>query len=467
MYKEIIKKYFEENKDGLIADIKKLVKINSEKKEAKENMPFGEGTYIALKEALNIAKEMGFKTKNYENYVGTIDFNEEEPCLDILAHLDVVPAGEGWSITDPYEPVVIDDKIYGRGSSDDKGPAICALYAMKAVKDLEIPLRKNVRLILGTDEESGSKDIEYYYNIEKEAPMTFSPDASFPVINTEKGGLQSCIYKTFEEDKAVPRIISINSGNTINVIPSKAEVVIEGASKEYIENECKKCSERTNIKFNIKEQNNNIYIEALGTSGHASSPAKANNAATGILNLLSNMEFSPSEGFNSICSLAKLFPHGDYLGESLGIAQKDNVSGELTISLDILSYDVGRLEGKFDSRCPICANDDNMKNIIEKKCKELNLDFKKSNMYPAHHVPSDSEFVRTLIKCYEEYTGKKGECVAIGGGTYVHSLKNGVAFGCSMPGTDNKIHDANEFAIVDELILSAEIFTQVIIDLCS
>lgn len=100
--------------------------------------------------------------------------------MDVLAHLDIVPAGDGWTVTEPFVPVVKDGKIYGRGTADDKGPAIAALYAMRAVKELGIPVKKNVRLILGTDEECGSSDIRHYYSVEEEAPMTFSSGRQLP-----------------------------------------------------------------------------------------------------------------------------------------------------------------------------------------------------------------------------------------------------------------------------------------------
>ena len=153
MYKTLIDEYFNKNKDSMLKDICKVIRIKSDRQEAKEGMPCGEGGVRALEEALSIAKNMGFETKNYDNYVGTVDFNNKEKALDILAHLDVVPASNEWTITEPYNPIIKDGKLYGRGAADDKVPAIVALYALKAVKDLNIPLSKNVRLILGTDEE--------------------------------------------------------------------------------------------------------------------------------------------------------------------------------------------------------------------------------------------------------------------------------------------------------------------------
>ena len=148
MYKEKIEAYMEAHKQEMIDDICTLCRINSEKMAYSEGKPFGEGTFAALQMALSMAERYGFSITNYDNYVGTADLNDGERQLDILAHLDIVPAGEGWTVTEPFEPVVKDGKLYGRGTADDKGPAVAALYAMRAVKELGIPVKKNVRLIL-------------------------------------------------------------------------------------------------------------------------------------------------------------------------------------------------------------------------------------------------------------------------------------------------------------------------------
>ncbi|MBR6614953.1 MAG: M20/M25/M40 family metallo-hydrolase, partial [Lachnospiraceae bacterium] len=156
MYREQIEQYIDAHKEEMLADIIELCKIDSAKGPYEEGKPFGEGPFQALAKGLEIGEKHGFAITNYDNYVGTIDLNDKEKQLDILAHLDIVPGGEGWTVTTPFEPVIKDGKIYGRGTSDDKGPAMTALYAMKAIKELGIPVKKNVRLILGTDEECGS-----------------------------------------------------------------------------------------------------------------------------------------------------------------------------------------------------------------------------------------------------------------------------------------------------------------------
>lgn len=466
MYKNQIEEYFHNHKGEMLNDICDLIRIRSDRSEAKKDMPFGEGPAKALKAALDLAEGMGFKTTNYDNYVGAIDFNDKEKQLDILAHLDVVPVSEDWTVTKPFEPIIKDGKLYGRGSADDKGPALAALYALKAVKDLNIPLSKNVRLILGTDEECGSSDIAYYYKKEKEAPMTFSPDADFPVINIEKGGLHSPFESKFEEDNNLPRVVSMTSGVKVNVVPDTAIAVVEGFSEEEINKYCIDAAKSTNLKFTFDKDGESWVIKAKGAGAHASTPENGNNALTGMLQLLTSMPFVSSEGFKKLCAVSKLFPHGDFKGEACGVKMRDDLSGELTITLNIFKYTTSELSGIFDCRAPLCATNENVRDVLRDNMAKDNIILSSDDMFPAHHVDENSEFIQTLLKCYEEYSGQKGECIAIGGGTYVHHINNGVAFGCTMPGTDNNLHGDDEFAVVDELLLSAKIFTQVIIDLC-
>ena len=210
--KEKITAYLAEHKDEMVEDIFRLVRIRSDRGEPEEGAPFGAGPAKALAEAVKMVKEKGFPVKNYDNCVMAVDLGGTEPGLDILAHLDVVPVSDSWTVTQPFEPVLKDGRLYGRGTADDKGPAVAALYAMQTVKALEIPLKKRVRLLLGTDEECGSGDLEHYYSKEEEAPASVSPDADFPIINLEKGGLRGAMTASYPEDKTLPRIIELSGG---------------------------------------------------------------------------------------------------------------------------------------------------------------------------------------------------------------------------------------------------------------
>lgn len=464
--KEKIMTYIRENQEAMLNDLMDLIRINSQKSEALLDKPFGEGPAQVLEEALKKAEAMGFKTRNYDYYVGTVDFNEEEKQLDILVHLDVVPATEEWTVTKPFEPVIRDGRVYGRGSSDDKGPAIAVLYAMKAIKDLNIPLHKNVRLILGTDEECGGSDIDYYYQREKEAPMTFSPDANFPVINVEKGGLRGKIIGQFEKSSALPMILSIEGGDKVNTVPGRAVAKVKGFTSDEIKKHCITVEKSTGIIFEVQMEGAVCVITAKGRSAHAADPEKGNNAITGLLKLLVGMPFAQSVGFSQLKAFYEYFPHGDWLGKYIGVSMYDERSKELTLSINLLSYEENGMEISFDCRAPLCANNENVRDVIKKKLRELNMALQDGGMYPPHYVEEDSEFVQTLLKCYELYSGKPGRCLSIGGGTYVHGIKNGVAFGGIMEDVDTNMHGINEFMPIEDLITSTAIFAEAIISLC-
>ena len=465
-YREQIEAYLDAHKEEMLADICRLIRINSTKGEAVIDCPFGEGPAKALAEALEMAEGYGFTVKNYENYVGTADLNDMEKQLDILAHLDVVPAGDGWSVTEPYMPVIKDGRVYGRGSADDKGPAIAAMYAMRAVKELGIPLNKNVRLILGTDEECGSSDIAHYYAVEKEAPMTFSPDADFPVINIEKGSLNGHFVAKWDTEEVSPRILSVSGGKIVNIVPGKATASVVGLGSAEILEKAEQVQKKTGVVFTCEESEGTVIIHAEGEGAHASKPEEGKNALTALLELLCMLPFAACSTTDAVEKLHRMFPSGDHQAEALGINLEDELSGKLTMNFSVLELNEDGLDGIFDSRIPICGTTENVLNVVKERMEEDGITLLNETQNPPHHVPADSPLVQTLLACYEEYTGQKGECLAIGGGTYVHHLERGVAFGCSMPGTDNRMHGADEFAVVDELVLSAKIFAQVICELC-
>ena len=462
---EKITKYIDEHTDEMVADTMRLCAVNSEKGAYEEGKPYGDGPFKALCEAIDLCEKYGFDVKNYDNYVATADMNDKESGLDILAHMDVVPAGDGWTVTEAYKPVVKDGRIYGRGSSDDKGPAMCALYAMRAVKELGLPLSRNCRLILGTDEESGSSDIKHYYAIEKEAPMTFSPDGEFPLINVEKGQFRGSITKSFDSGLKAKDFVYIKGGTTINIVPGKAEARLKGFEINEITECAKAVEDSTGVSFSFCEEAGDVIISAEGKGAHASTPENGKNAAIALCTLVSKLPVEESERSAALKTLVELFPYGVTDGSGIGIKMSDEVSHATTCTLDIVEITETGLTAKWDARTCVSANEENCVEVAKKNVTSKGFEVETS-FIPAHVVDGDSDFVKTLLACYEKYTGKKGECLAIGGGTYVHELKNGVAFGAVGDTTDTHMHGADEFMIIEEMKTAAKIFAEAIYELC-
>ena len=467
MYEQQINAYFDApaRRAQLVEAVSRLVRIRSVREEARPGMPFGPGPAAALAEALKLAGELGFAVSNYDNYVGAVDFSDRETQLHILCHLDVVGEGTGWTVTEPYAPVEVDGMLYGRGTDDDKGPAVAALLAMQAVRDLGVPLKKNVRLLLGTDEESGSEDIAYYYSKEPYAPCTFSPDGEFPVINLEKGSYKPVFTKTWPAECATPRVTELHGGFRINVLPPEASCVVAGLSAEAARPYCDKAAGETGVSFELTEAGDALHILCKGKGAHASIPEDGNNAITALLHLLHALPLAKVGSTAALHALNALFPHGDSAGRALGIAQADEMSGPLTLVLSLLELNETGLSGQFDSRVPVCADEDNCKKTAEAAFAKFGF-AARGDMQAPHYTPADTPLVKTLLKCYEQYTGRKGECLAIGGGTYVHDIPGGVAFGCAMPGFNGNMHGPDEHTSIADLLTSAKIFAQAIIDLC-
>ena len=465
-YRSQIEAYFETHQTQLLQDLTELIRIPSVRGEAQERMPYGVGPAMALRKAAEQMERAGLRVKVYDDCVVTGDLTDREPGLDILAHLDVVPAADNWTVCQPYEPVLMDGRLYGRGSIDDKGPAIAALYAMTCVRSLGVPFKRNVRLILGTDEECGSSDLDHYYGKEPEAPMTFTPDASFPLINTEKGRLCAELDGSFLRDDRLPYIASAESGLKSNVIPESAKAVVVGLTEAELAPYLTAAAERTGAAVTACVDQGAVTITCKGEGGHAAYPEAANNALTALLDLLASLPCADSEGFRQVQALHRCFPHGDYRGEALGVAMGDELCGPLTLSADLLHIDETGVYLCFDSRCPTCSTEENTKLVIRDRLAAEGLTMREMEMVLPHHVSADSDFVRTLLRAYEDWTGQPGQAEATGGGTYVHDLKNGVAFGCEMAGIDNHLHGADEFITLEQLMLSAKIFAQAILDLC-
>lgn len=478
-WKERVDLWVDAHREEMLEDLKTLIRIPSVKSAPEEGMPYGKMAAQAVLAMQGMMERCGLRTVNYENHcvAGDLDVSQEK-TLDILAHLDVVPVSDTWKKTAPFEPLIEGDRIYGRGTSDDKGPAVAALYAVRCVRELGLPLKHGVRLICGSDEENGSDDLRYYYAREKEALYTFSPDADYPLINIEKGRLE----KEFRGRGSIAgsradgiHVLEIRAGDTFNIAPGRGEVrlALNGVPQDVVRKAADQTSEITGGSFDLRTEGEKAWIVADGRAAHAASPQAGINAATMILTLLKHLPLVSDDRTQALYRIADLWPHGCFNGQGLGVNASDEESGELTMSLDILTLETDadsqtfRVEGTFDCRAPLCCNDDNLTKKVRERLREAGFEMEEGAMTPAHYVSADSELVKKLLESYELYFGKKGEPLAIGGGTYVHELKRGVAFGCAVPEVDNRMHGDDEFMEIPMLLLSTKIFADAILRLCS
>ena len=441
-------------REEMMERLQKWIRIPSVKGEPAPGAPFGVQNRRALETALADCESMGFRTRNVDGYAGHADLGEGDDydALAILAHLDVVPVGDGWTM-DPFCAERRDGKIYGRGSSDDKGPAIAALYAMRAVKEAGIPLRRKVRLILGCDEECGSSDMAYY-KVHAQMPRSgFSPDANYPVINIEKGGCH--LRLSGRQSREGLQVVSMHVGERLNVIPGIASAVIAG--DEDMMKRALEAGHKLGFQVSARMEDRRIYLETTGVNGHAAFPSNAKNAIGQLL-----MIFRELGAQGALLELAEAVGM-TYHGENLGIAMEDQVSGKLTCSLDVLDIEGDTIEAQMDIRYPVLLNPEKMAYLAQMNLQHLKVNV--DSCRPPHYVSGRTELVQELLAAYHEVTGGEKRTIAIGGGTYAQSMEEGVAFGAAFPGEEEMAHQADEYMLEDSIFESARIFARAIIRL--
>ena len=464
---ENLDKIVDSYRDELIANIQKWVSVPSvQGKPAGANAPFGAEVRRMLDMALDDARRFGFEVRDIDGYAGDISYGTGPETMGMLCHLDVVPAGDGWK-HDPWGGEIENDRLYARGATDDKGPALCALYALRAVKESGIPLRDGVRLILGCDEETGMSDMRHYASKIDMPNYGFSPDAEFPVINIEKGGMNMPLSAvTGGEDGAEIPVYSLYAGERPNVVPSEARAVI-GLGKMTLQAIEKRLAdiESAHEKFHLScaaLDDGRAEIVATGVNAHGAMPHLGVNAAGMLLIALKEL----NAGGGSKSAIARL---ADVLGmqttgEKLGIACADELSGALTCNLGILRYDGNELSVQLDCRYPLCGDEAVMLGSAVKAVAPV-LSVKLIGGHPPLHVPADHKVVKGLLKVYHEVTGLDAYTIAIGGGTYSRMMPNTVAFGVCFPGDMDVCHIADEYIDLTNLMLGVKIFAHAIVEL--
>ena len=443
--------------EDMIDTLARWIRIPSVRAErSADNAPFGAQVRRALDTAMADIARLGMTPRDVDGYCCDAEIGEGEETIAVLAHLDVVPEGDSWT-HDPYGAEIVDGRIIGRGTSDDKGPGVAALFAMKAVLDAGIPLRRRCRLILGCDEECGMQDLEYYEQKIGLPAKGFSPDANFPLINTEKG----IMTMTLHAPVADARLVSIACGTRSNVVPGTATAILAGdwreAAAEAFDVEDEDCALETEL-----TDGGMTRVVVTGVPAHASTPDKGKNAGKMLLRVLRRMGIGGAP-----VALLDEAAGDENEGRALGIAGSDEVSGRLTINLGLLSAKDGTLDVTFDCRYPVFFDDRTISATVQKRLAPAGFAMEPTHASAPHHVPESSELVRRLIGVYNAVTGENARPFAIGGGTYARHLQEGVAFGMLVPGEPELEHQANESISIESFLRAARIYAYAIVALCA
>lgn len=435
--------------EEMVANLGRLVAIDSQLGTPEEGKPFGEGPAKALSVGLQIAEEMGFRTVNLDNYCGYAEMGEGNEIVGIAGHLDIVPVGGDWSYN-PFELTRKGDYVYGRGTTDDKGPVMEALYAMKLLRDSGVKLNKRVRLIMGCNEETGSRCMQHYNEVAEELSCGFTPDASFPCIHGEKGHMGMTVYSKNT------KIIAMNGGFVSNAVCDNCTAVIpaEDGLKEKLE----AAFANTKLQeYKVTEGNGEIHIEAKGVPAHASTPTLGVNAAGVTFECLEKAGFE--DDFVTF--------YNTHLGTSCdgaGIGLKfADAYGDLTFCNGIVKTEDGVISCTIDIRVPVTLKEEELRSMCEGKLEDENGRIEIRSVGESLFFPADSPLVTALYKAYVDVTGDtENKPMVIGGGTYAKSLKNIIAFGPEMPGIDYRIHSADEYILVSGMEESVLIYMEAI-----
>ena len=432
---------------------------------AGETYPFGQGVQDAFAYMLRRGTEDGFTVKDVDHYGGHIEFGDGAETVGIMAHLDVVPEGDGWE-HEPYGAEIVDGKMYGRGTSDDKGPLLAAYFAMLGLKESGFVPEKKIRLILGLDEETGWQGMKYYLEHVGNPDIGFTPDADFPLIYGEKGILHFDIAKKLGAQGNEGLVLRRLSGGTVsNAVPGFARALVNSKDQKYYEfiaAAAKETAKTTGAVIETKKIGRSFEITVTGKAAHASTPEKGLNAISVLFMLLDKFDFiedSVSDFisfYNSCIGLATD-------GKSLGIGFEDKESGKLTFNVGVVKFDGKSVSISCDVRYPVTFTDEDIYSALAEVLDKNGLGIVKTRNQSPVYFDKDGELITTLLDVYRQETGDmESEPFVIGGGTYARACLNLVAFGGQFPGEPDSMHQKNEYLRIDHYLKQIRIYAEAI-----
>ncbi len=417
----LITDWINKNREGILDKWISLAKIPSIKSSPEENAPFGKNCAKALNLAADLFRNEGFDCEvDSEGGYALAYFGKKGKIIGLFSHSDVVPVGEGWLYTEPFEPVIIDGALIGRGVEDNKSGIIHAYCIYKFLKDNGIELRNSLQTFIGSDEECGMQDMDSYLEKHTAPDISIVPDADFPCSVGEKG-----IYHFWaESDRAFQEVTDFFGGEAFNIVLDNAVAVIKHSDE--LERELKYKAEG-NEAFTVTSDDETLTFRAKGVAKHASIPEGSVNAALIISEILSECSSlceNDREIFASIKSVLS-----SYYGAGIGVEHEDEKFGKLTSVNGMVKLVDSRPCISFDVRYGSTLSPEHL--VIESRNTLKNAGFTVTvgDNSPGFAIEDESKFPSVFEEIYAEIIGERLDSVRMAGGTYARRLKNAFSVG--------------------------------------
>lgn len=440
MFGDKILKY----KDELLADLNTLIGFESvanEKPEECQN---------AINFILKRANDFGLTGEQVTDESMHIQLGSKGKLCGILSHLDVVPAGNNWSVL-PYSLTEKDGRLYGRGIADDKGAALVTLYCLRTLKEEGIDGVNTLRAIYGTSEECGMEDIDGYFEKMPVPDLSFTPDSDYGICYAEKGILQ---IEVSTKGNLATVLSQLHSGKAINAVPDIAYALLD--SSNYDEQNLLELSKKTEGNFEFNSTIDGLMVISRGKAAHACEPHKGFNAAAALVELLAKAYTSTEIG--AICDFIDIALGNETDGCSLGLKTHCSISGDLTVNLGYIHIEGNEARAAFDIRYPVSITGGSVYRQFRYAAKHNKLDVKVLNHEKPLYIEKDSELVKLLSGAYKAVTGEEPELYTTGGGTYARKLGGkGLAFGPAFKDDEVNMHNADESIDKEKFFTHAQI----------
>jgi succinyl-diaminopimelate desuccinylase len=454
--------WIDAHRSEIVETTQAMLRIPSVEGEAAPGAPFGLETLRALEYGLQVAEQHGLTGKNVDGYAVHAEWAapgvaSDAPIVGVLAHVDVVPPGSGWSHP-PFGAEIAEDKIYARGALDDKGPAMSGLWAILALKGCGAALTHRVRLILGANEESGFGCVKYYFAHEEMPETGFTPDAMFPLVYAEKGIANAVLTRPAPPEGERIHLESLTGGERPNMVPDTAVAVLKDGPQPWAATIA-----RLNAVVGITTgalEDGRLRVTAKGVSAHGSTPDNGVNAVAVLCDALLLLDHQEDQ-IAVVQQIQKWA--GDTKGVALGIAGEDEVAGALTCNLGMAEIKDGQAALTFNIRYPVTWNQDTLRECLEQGIVGSGWTIKSLTDQRPLYIPQDDPLVATLLQVYRDETGDMTAPQTMGGGTYARAMAKGVAFGPGFPDQDKSDggpHEKDECWPVEHLIRATKIYAK-------